>query len=117
MYSRLSLLVLFLTVASTSVAEEKSVPKTYRNPLLQGSADPDVLEFDGTYYLYPTYRTSGYDVWVSKNLADWKHEGRVFNDPRGGAWAPDVFYHKSTGKFYLYYTDDDPADPNSPLGK
>jgi beta-xylosidase len=32
----------------------------------------------------------------------------VFDDPRGGAWAPDVFhYSRGDGKFYLYYTDDD----------
>jgi xylan 1,4-beta-xylosidase len=118
MYARLLLLALLLVVASTSLAEEKApIAKTYRNPILEGSADPDVLEVDGTYYLYPTYRTSGYDVWVSKDLVGWKHEGRVFNDPRGGAWAPDVFRDRKDGKCYLYYTDDDPADPGSPLGK
>jgi xylan 1,4-beta-xylosidase len=119
MYRRDSLLALLIAASTTLSHAEESAPaaKTYRNPILEGGADPDVLEVDGTYYLYPTYRTSGYDVWVSKNLVDWNHEGRVFNDPRGGAWAPDVFRDRNDGKCYVYYTDDDPADPDSPLGK
>jgi beta-xylosidase len=36
----------------------------------------------------------------------------VFDDPRGGAWAPDVFHHaRGDRKFYLYYTDNDPEVP------
>jgi beta-xylosidase len=36
----------------------------------------------------------------------------VFDDPRKGAWAPDVFHHaRVDGKFYLYYTDNDPDVP------
>jgi beta-xylosidase len=110
--------VLSTTVATSSGADNAPSGATYRNPILHGAADPHVIEVDGTYYLYPTFKTSGYDVWTSKNLVDWQHKGRVFDDPRDGAWAPDVFhYRKGDGKFYLYYTDDDPADPNSPLGK
>jgi beta-xylosidase len=83
---------------------------TYRNPLVdgEGMADPDVLQVGKTYYLYPTWHTSGYDAWTSTDLVHWKHARRVFDDPRGGAWAPDVFQHaKGDGKFYLYYTDND----------
>ena len=119
--SRLPLMALVFaaaTAANCFAAEKSPAVESYRNPILQGAADPDVLEVDGTYYLYPTFRTSGYDVWTSTDLTEWKHKGRVFTDPRGGAWAPDVFHHRNgDGKFYLYYTDDDPADPDNMLGK
>jgi xylan 1,4-beta-xylosidase len=80
--------------------------RTYQNPLISGQmmADPDVLEIDGTYYLYGTTHGQGYDVYVSTNLVDWKNKGRAFDDPLGGAWAPDL-YHHTDGKIYLYYTD------------
>lgn len=86
---------------------------TYKNPVLtKGSpADPHVLRVDDTYYLYPTTHTRGFDAYVSDDLIHWENKGSVFDDPRGGAWAPDVFHHRrGDGKFYLYYTDNDP-DP------
>lgn len=84
------------------------VEKTYRNPLLPEvvMADPHVIRVDGKYYLYATTHTRGYDAFVSNDLVHWENKGRAFDDPRGGAWAPDVFHHKrGDGKFYLYYTD------------
>ena len=42
---------------------------------------------------------------------DWENKGLAFDDPRGGAWAPDVFHNKrGDGKFYLYYTDTAPTN-------
>src|SRR6185295_11697264 len=36
----------------------------------------------------------------------WRNKGLAFSDPRGGAWAPDVFHNRrGDGKYYLYYTD------------
>lgn len=87
----------------------------YCNPILTPGmpADPHVIRVDGEYYLYPTTHGKGYDAWTSTDLVHWKHRGRVFDDPRGGAWAPDVFHHvRGDGKFYLYYTINDPdAEP------
>jgi beta-xylosidase len=80
--------------------------KTYRNPLIEriGPADPHVIRH-GRYYLYPTTDGKGFDVFVSHDLVHWEAKGKCFTDPRGGAWAPDVFHHaKGNGKFYLYYT-------------
>ena len=92
-----------------SQAEPASSGKTYRNPVLDDTsmADPHILKVDGKYYMYPTSHGRGFDVFVSDDLVDWKKQGTVFHDPRGGAWAPDVF-HARDGKFYLYYTDDMP---------
>lgn len=88
-------------------SSQKPVRRTYRNPLLPDveMADPHVIKHMGKYYLYATTHTKGYDVYVSENLVDWEKRGLVFKDPRGGDWAPDVFYDPSgSGNFYLYYT-------------
>lgn len=99
-------------------AESPSSAKTYRNPLLPTvtMADPHVLRVAGTYYLYATTHTRGYDVYTSADLVNWTNRGLAFDDPRRGAWAPDVFHHtRGDGKFYLYYTDSVPdARPGGP---
>lgn len=83
-----------------------------------GPADPHVIRHQGRYYLYPTTDSRGYDVFVSTNLVHWEDKGKVFRDPRGGAWAPDVFHHvRGDGKFYLYYTDNAPKPPRGKGGK
>jgi beta-xylosidase len=93
-------------------------PATYSNPILENMADPDVIEVDGTYYLYATHHMGGYDVYTSRDLVHWANKGVVFDDPRGGAWAPDLFHDRDgDGKFYLYYTDNDPDLPPSPIHK
>ena len=63
--------------------------RTYRNPVLDrpGAADPAVIHYQGSYYLYPTLDSSGYDVFVSSNLVHWRHEGKCFTDGRRGVWA------------------------------
>lgn len=94
--------------------------KTYRNPLLpeREIADPFVLRFDGQYYLYSTTDGRGYEVFVSEDLVDWKNKGRVFSDPRGGDWAPEVFHNRrGDGRFYLYYTDNIGGPRRGPLEK
>lgn len=97
--------------------------RTYRNPLLPTvtMADPHVIRVDGVYYLYATTHTRGYDVYTSRDLVNWTNQGLAFNDPRRGAWAPDVFHHKrGDGKFYLYYTDSisgaKPGGPQKQIG-
>ncbi len=85
--------------------------RTYRNPLLpdRRMADPHVIRVGGKFYLYATTDTKGYEVFVSDDLVNWQCKGRAFEDPRGGAWAPEVFHNRhGDGKFYLYYTDNAP---------
>lgn len=86
--------------------------KTYRNPIIDiiGPADPCVIRHRGVYYLYPTWDSKGYDVFVSDDLVHWQKKGKCFTDPRGGVWAPDVFHNtRGDGKFYLYYTANRPG--------
>jgi len=102
---------LLLGLSLSGVSATDSANKTYRNPLMpeQTMADPHVIRVDGKYYLYGTTHTRGYDVFVSDDLLHWQNKGLVFDDPRRGAWAPDVFHNsRDDGKFYLYYTDNLP---------
>ncbi len=105
---------------SLATAQVPAPASTYRNPLLpeREIADPFVLRFNGQYYLYSTTDSRGYEVFVSENLVDWKNKGRVFRDPRGGNWAPEVFHNqRGDGKFYLYYTDNIGGPRRGPLEK
>lgn len=131
-----SFTLVLLTIAATASlcgadpppdAPAGSAAKTYRNPIIPyiGPADPAVIRYEGRYYLYPTWDGKGYDVFVSADLVHWEQKPKCFVDPRGGAWAPDVFHNKrGDGKFYLYYTVDKPgggklvgvAVADSPLG-
>jgi len=82
--------------------------KSYSNPVIADAvlADPTVIFFDDTYYLYATGDTRGYDVYTSTDLVHWSKGARVFRATRPQAWAPDVYRHAADGKFYLYYTTD-----------
>jgi beta-xylosidase len=73
-------------------------------------ADPDVLKVGDKYYLYATTHGRGYDVFISDDLVHWENKGLAFDDPRRGAWAPDLFHNEQgDGKFSLYYTDSAPV--------
>src|SRR5262245_25243171 len=82
--------------AESSGDTAKPPTKTYRNPLLPDvvMADPHVIRVDSKYYLYATTHTRGYDVFVSSDLVNWTNKGLAFDDPRRGAWAPDVFHNR-----------------------
>lgn len=115
MIARCSLCLLLLLLLSTpanvraddTTSSTAAAARTYSNPIIDriGPADPHVIRHEGRYYLYPTLDGIGYDVFVSDDLVHWEQKEKCFTDPRGGAWAPDVFHHRrGDGKFYLYYT-------------
>lgn len=119
-----SLLVLFCSLLSavraapTDNQDSVATTETYTNPIIAtpSMADPDVLLVDGKYYLYPTSHNKGYEVYVSDDLVHWENKGLVFDDPRGGTWAPDVFRSSRNGnKYYLYYTDNSPVESGNRL--
>lgn len=99
-------------VGPEAAAAPRMAANTYRNPIIDaiGPADPHVIHFQGRYYLYPTWDSKSYDVFVSTDLVTWERQPKCFTDARGGVWAPDVFhFERGDGKFYLYYTVNDPA--------
>ena len=69
-----------------------------------GIGDPAVVQHRGKYYLYPTGDNHSYDVYVSNDLVRWTKGPKVFQSSERGVWAPDVFFSKDDGMFYLYYT-------------
>lgn len=94
------------------------------NPIINDQpdlADPCVMEFNGTLYLYPTSNQASYEVYT-RSLTDpgatnWTRAGVVFKSdmfcpfalaPGVGnhslVWAPHVMHDSASGKFYLYYT-------------
>jgi len=98
-------------------------PPTYRNPIIERRlADPTVIFYKGTYYLYATNDVDGdrgYRAYLSKDLVHWKRGPVVFKPGRPHVWAPDINRDPQTGLFYLYYTADRTvgvAKASSPLG-
>ncbi|OHE66007.1 MAG: hypothetical protein A2Y36_16960 [Treponema sp. GWA1_62_8] len=98
-------------------------------------ADPDLVEGDGRFYLYPT--TDGFPGWSgtrfrvfsSPDLAGWKDEGVILDVATpavpwaaGHAWAPAVA--RRGGRWYFYFCAKRPdgvscigvADAPSPTG-
>ncbi|WP_217178286.1 family 43 glycosylhydrolase [Streptomyces sp. AC495_CC817] len=109
-----------------------------RSPVLPGfTADPDIVRFGDTYYIYPT--TDGFANWSgtqfkaysSKDLVHWTDRGVVLDlGPdiswtNSRAWAPTAT--AKNGKYYFYYSadtnigvavSDSPTGPfTDPLGK
>jgi len=85
-----------------------------RSPVLPGyNADPNIVAFGDTYYMYPT--TDGFDgwsgtkfsAWTSKNLVDWTNQGVILDLGKDvgwaekNAWAPTIA--KRNGKYYFYF--------------
>lgn len=90
--------------------ESEGKEATYQNPLLPEIADPDVLYWEGTYYLYattPGTNIGGIKVYTSKDLVNWEDAGMAMtagpdNWGTEGFWAPDLI--EKDGRFYMYYT-------------
>lgn len=72
--------------------------------------DPVMAKQGDTYYLYST--GPGITFYSSRDMVNWRPEGRIFpGHPAaakaapgfdGHVWAPDIAYHK--GKYLLYYS-------------
>jgi len=90
-----ALLVLVVCVSAIGMVHAAAAERTYTNPVIDeiGPADPTVILFEGTYYLYPTGDNVSYHVYTSKDLVHWTKGGKVFEpgEPKDK-------------KFYLYYT-------------
>ncbi|MGK3941872.1 family 43 glycosylhydrolase [Streptomyces caeruleatus] len=88
-----------------------------RTPVLPGlNADPNIVRFGDTFYLYPT--TDGFEGWSgtqfkaysSTDLVHWKDHGVILDlgpdiswaDSR--AWAPTIA--EKDGKYYFYFCAD-----------
>lgn len=102
-------------VRELSIGESPALPagETYLNPVNPG-ADPDVLFYNGTYYLYVYQGNDGkniFRVYTSPDLVHFTPRNYIFEwDPvaysnvQGGtSWSPNVFYNEGDGLFYLFF--------------
>jgi hypothetical protein len=114
---------------ASSAVDAASLAGT-NNPVLQGLfADPNVVLFDKTFYIYPTtdgfadWGATSFSVFSSTNLVQWTNRGVVLNLPSdlkwatGRAWAPSATQVGDT--YYFYFTAEDQigvATSKSPTG-
>ena len=104
-------------VESLSVAESFGKEgDTYTNPVNVG-ADPDVLFYEGTYYLYHRISDGNnvFRVYTSPDLVHWTARNTVFTHKPGeyttnSYMSPNVFYYDGT--FYLFYAAKNSAGSN-----
>ncbi|MET7280481.1 family 43 glycosylhydrolase [Kribbella sp. NPDC005582] len=102
-----------------------------RSPVLPGyNADPNIVRFGDTYYLYvttdgvPGWGGKDFYVWKSKNLVDWTRSAKPFltldgangNVPwaTGNAWAPTII--ERDGKYYFYFSGHNPTYNRKTIG-
>lgn len=88
-------------------AIDPSVIVDYTLPI----ADPFVLYHGGKYYAYGT-RVNGFEVYISKDLKQWKRNDIKALSPENSwgtrwYWAPEVYYVKSKNLFYMFYSVDE----------
>ena len=85
---------------------DSAQPVERHNPVIatRGLADPAVLLHEGTYFLYPTGDSRGFDVYLSTDLRNWRKGPRVLEPGGLNVWAPDIFRDPEDGRFYLYYS-------------
>lgn len=96
-------------VEVTKDGNDKFSKLSYNNGAIFAGADPDILYYDGYYYVYGT--GDGYYVRKSADLVNWETVGASLpgsawgSSNRGSMWAPDVEY--IDGKFYMAVTVDE----------
>lgn len=87
------------------------------SPVLPGyNADPNIVRFGDTYYIYattdgyPGWSSTAFDAWSSKDLVHWTRHEKILDlgpdvswaDSR--AWAPTIT--RKDGKYYFYFCAD-----------
>ena len=102
-------------VQSGTIPSDEDAQREFPHALVPDMvADPGVVEFDGTFYLYGTtdgmgrgLATAGMPVvWTSKDFLHWSFDGSIFPDNFDAKyWAPSMPIKKD-GKYYLFPTLD-----------
>jgi beta-xylosidase len=124
----------------TSTASQTPPPAQTRlpakSPLPGLYADPNLIQYGDTFYLYPT--TDGFEDWAgtsfsvlsSPDLVDWTDHGTILTLGTDVTWASERAWAPAAaqrnGKFYFYFTAngnigvavaDSPIGPFKDLGK
>jgi beta-xylosidase len=95
----------WFTVPSVSQVQQQY----YMNPVGDSLyiADPFVLRYEGSYYLYGTSAGDGFCAWKSDDLVHWAPLGYVFRPEKdswatGSFWAPEVIRYRN--RFYMVFS-------------
>lgn len=102
----------------------EEVTNGYTNAVLPYCADPDILYYNGVYYMYSTNTSNannGFKVYSSTDLTNWTDRGWCLTKGEvygtSGFWAPDII--EKDGIFYMYYVANEHlsvATSTSPVG-
>jgi len=98
------------------------------SPVLAGyNADPNIILFGDTYYIYPTndgqdWEGKSFYVWKSKDLVSWTKSAQPIltldgnNVPwsDGKAWAPGIIQRGDS--YYFYFSGSNPATNDLSIG-
>ncbi len=115
------LLFLIIPIAACQGSGEKNeatidtTPKS-GNPVFPGQyADPEVIRYDDTFWIYPTYsdeysRQVYFDCFSSPDLVNWTKHERILDTARvswadSAMWAPGVI--RKNDKYYLFFGAND----------
>ncbi|QHW31890.1 family 43 glycosylhydrolase [Paenibacillus rhizovicinus] len=89
---------------------------TFANPIMNGGADPWMIQHDG-YYYYTHTVGNAIQIWKSRSLTDMAgaETAVIWKPPATGPnsadiWAPEL--HWFNGKWYIYYAADDGRNEN-----
>jgi hypothetical protein len=98
------------------VGDAASMPGT-NNPVLAGyNADPNVVLFDNTFYIFPTtdgfanWGATSFSVFSSTNLVQWTNRGVILDLAKdltwaqGHGWAPGIV--RVAGTYFFYFSAD-----------
>lgn len=108
-----------------AVAVSRAADPAWTNPIADGwYADPDGLKFGDSYWVYATISIAFddqtyFDAFESKDLVSWTKHPHVFA-ANNSEWAEDWFWAPCTiekdGKYYFYYTANNPIDNEGTAG-
>ncbi len=108
----ITLFILLITAGNISFGQDQT---TFTNPLLPQGPDPWVLFHDGLYY-YTHTMGDRITLWKTPHLSELSQaeSKTVWQPPAQGPnsrdiWAPELHY--LDGRWYLYYTATDQANP------
>lgn len=115
--------------ADRPAVDAAAIPGT-NNPVLPGVfADPNIIVFDDTFYMYPTtdgvanWGATAFSAFSSKNLVQWTNHGVILDVAKeltwakGRAWAPGIARVGDT--YYFYFSAEvqlGVATSKSPIG-
>lgn len=92
------------------------------NPISDGwYADPDVVKFGSTYWIYATVSVAfsdqgSFDAFSATDLStqEWEAHPGVFTSTAGSQWAEHSFWApcvvERAGRYYMYYTANNPVE-------